>query len=103
MASENQITPTNQTQQEVKGRVSVLTLRGWSVRVSKGEARFHPLVPPWESSLGTEWKAEQQTGSGQHAGEGRSFLRIKPHVFYTLFILQTQHQSCGFTVFTVNS
>lgn len=78
MASENQITPTNQTQQEVKGRVSVLTLRGWSVHVSKGEARFHPLVPPWEPSLGTGWKAwdEQQTGSGQHAGEGRSFLRI---------------------------
>lgn len=61
--------------------------------MSKGEARFHPLVPPWEPSLGTGWKAwaEQQTGSGQHAGEGRSFLRIQPHVFYTLFILQTQH------------
>lgn len=53
MASEYQTTPTNQTQQEVKGRVSVLTLRGWSVHVSKGEDRFHPLVPPWESSLGT--------------------------------------------------
>lgn len=75
MASENQIIPTHQTQQEVKGRVSVLTLRGWSVREGKGEARFRPLVPPWESSLGTGGKtwAEQQTGSGQHAGEGGNF------------------------------